>query len=129
MTLPPADITFLAERELAPVQQEEAGVLCLAFADWTLPRGYDRASADLLIRLMPGYPDVAPDMWWFAPELRLASGGAVEATGPIETYLGRQWQRWSRHFQGGQWRSGIDGLESYIALINGELRRCGAQAA
>ena len=33
------------------------------------------------------------------------------------------WQRWSRHFSHGQWRPGIDGLESYLALIRRDLER------
>ena len=81
------------------------------------PAGYDRAEADLLIRLPAGFPDVAPDMWWFAPAVKLPGGATVQATDLTETYLGQEWQRWSRHFQPGQWRSGLDGLESDLALI------------
>ena len=78
---------------------------------------------------MPGYPDVAPDMWWFDPGIRLADGTAVPATELVEVYVGRQWQRWSRHFQAGQWQSGIDGLESFFALIRVELARCAPAVA
>ena len=42
--------------------------------------GYDRPEADLLLRLSPGYPDVAPDMWWFDPPAKLANGGRPPAT-------------------------------------------------
>jgi hypothetical protein len=107
----------------------EGNVTCVVFPSWLLPAGYDRASSDLLVRLMPGYPDIAPDMWWFDPGIRLASGGVVPATELTELYLGRQWQRWSRHFQPGQWKSGVDGLESFLALIGGELLRCARVAA
>jgi E2/UBC family protein E len=62
-------------------------------------------------------------MWWFCPGIKLADGRAAQATEAIERHLGRDWQRWSRHFQAGQWRSGIDGLESYLALIRQELGR------
>jgi hypothetical protein len=62
-------------------------------------------------------------MWWFSPPLRFADGRVIPATESMETHLGRQWQRWSRHFNPGQWNSGIDGLESYIALIRRELQR------
>jgi hypothetical protein len=37
--------------------------------------------------------------------------------------VGRSWQRWSRHFAAGQWQSGIDGLESFLALVRRELER------
>jgi hypothetical protein len=81
----------------------------------------DRLSADLLIQLASGYPDIAPDMWWFDPAVRLADGRAIPATDVVESHLGRQWQRWSRHFQAGQWQPGRDGLESYLALIRRDL--------
>lgn len=96
---------------------------CVVLPDFRLPSGYDRGESDLLIRLGPGYPDTAPDMWWFDPAIRLADGRTIQATEVVESHLGRHWQRWSRHFSAGQWRSGLDGLESYIALIRGELDR------
>ncbi len=65
-----------------------------------------------------------PDMWWFSPAIRLADGRTVQATEVIERHLGKDWQRWSRHFNAGQWRSGIDSLESFLALIRRELERC-----
>jgi len=47
-----------------------------------------------------------------------------------EQYLGRSWQRWSRHFAAGQWQSGVDGLESYIALMRAEFETAaGVRAA
>ena len=98
-------------------------MVCLVITAFPLPHGYDRASADLLLRLHPGYPDVPPDMWWFDPAIRRIDGRAISATDLMERYLGRSWQRWSRHFLPGQWRSGIDGIESYVALIRRELER------
>jgi len=76
-----------------------------------------------LLRFSPGYPDVAPDMWWFDPPVRRRDGQPIPATEVIERYLGRSWQRWSRHFAAGQWRSGVDGLESFLALVRKELER------
>lgn len=117
MMLPDSDTDFLRERNYPHVINVESGMTCVVFPDWGLPTGYDNVSADLLIRLPAGYPDVAPDMWWFSPAIRLKDGRTVQATEVTEVYLGRQWQRWSRHLQPGQWKSGIDGLESYLALI------------
>lgn len=102
---------------------------CVVIKSWRLPVGYDRTESDLLVRLPAGFPDVAPDMWWLAPAVKLAGGAVVQATELTEVHVGREWQRWSRHFQPGQWRSGIDGLESYLALIQGELIRCAGSAA
>lgn len=124
MSLPSSDLTFLAERELPHNVVVDGGVTCVIFPGWELPAGYDRPASDLLLRLMPGYPDVPPDMWWFDPGVSLADGRIVPATESVELHLGRQWQRWSRHFTAGQWQSGIDGLESFLALVRGEVTRC-----
>jgi Prokaryotic E2 family E len=124
MSLPQSDITFLTERGLEYSVSAEANMTCVVFPGYTLPPGYDRSRSDLLLRLSPGFPDVPPDMWWFNPQVRLADGRVVPATEVTEHHLGRPWQRWSRHFNAGQWRSGIDSLESFLALIRRELERC-----
>jgi Prokaryotic E2 family E len=123
MQLPDVDQTFLSERSLVPTISVESSMLCVVFPQWRLPPGYALSEADLLLRLPAGYPDVPPDMWWFSPAIVLASGARPPATESMESYLGRVWQRWSRHFNGGQWKSGIDGLESFLALIRRELER------
>jgi hypothetical protein len=63
-------------------------------------------------------------MWWFDPVVRLSNGQVIQAADAMELHLGRTWQRWSRHFANGQWKSGVDCLESYVALIQRELSRC-----
>lgn len=124
MTLPQSDIAYLTERGVTHEIATEFGMLCVVMPRWPLPKGLDRDAADLLVRLSPGYPDVAPDMWWFSPAVHLANGADLPATNVVETYLGRQWQRWSRHFNNGQWQSGVDGLASFLALIRQDLQ-CG----
>jgi hypothetical protein len=124
MSLPQAEITCLAERGIEYSVSAESNMTCIVFPGYKLPAGYDRVTSDLLLRLQPGFPDVPPDMWWFSPAIRLANGGVVQATEVVERHLGKDWQRWSRHFNAGQWRSGIDSLESFLALIGKELERC-----
>ncbi len=123
MALPPTDSALLADRGISHSVALDGGMTCVVFPNWSVPPGFDRDTADLLVRLPNGYPDVPPDMWWFFPAVKLADGRVAQATEVIERHLGRDWQRWSRHFQPGQWRSGIDGLESYLALIRYELSR------
>lgn len=124
MGLPQADIAYLIERGIAHSITLEANMTCVLFPGYVVPPGYNHPKSNLLIRLNAGYPDVPPDMWWFDPPIRLSNGGAIQATEVIEQHLGRPWQRWSRHFKPGQWQSGIDSLESYLALIHKELERC-----
>lgn len=123
MTLPEADAAYLADRGIPHDVIVEGGATNIVFPNWPLPSGYAPASSDLLVRLQAGYPDVPPDMWWFDPGVRLADGRAIPATDARETHAGRTWQRWSRHLQPHQWKSGSDGLESYLALIRRELDR------
>jgi Prokaryotic E2 family E len=124
MSLPHTDVVSLTERGIEYSVSIEGNMTCLVLPGYKLPPGYNRATSDLLLRLQAGFPDVAPDMWWFCPAVRLADGRAVPATEVTERHLGKDWQRWSRHFNAGQWRSGIDSLESFLALIRKELERC-----
>ncbi len=122
--LPQSDMTCLAERGIEYKVEVEANMTCVVLPRYRLPPGYDPEQADLLLRLNPGFPDVQPDMWWFNPGVRLRDGRVIKATEVTEHHLGQTWQRWSRHFNAGQWQSGIDCLESYLALIRRELERC-----
>lgn len=123
MSLPELDIACLNERGIAYCIVVESDMTCVVMPQWPLPRGFDRDASDLLLRLSPGYPDVHPNMWWFDPPVHLADGQELPATSVVETYLGRTWQRWSRHFNRAQWQSGVDGLESFLALIRQDLER------
>ena len=123
MSLPEVDTAFLSEQGIEHKIVVESGMTCVVISQWLLPDGFDQTKADLLVRLRPGYPDVPPDMWWFDPPVRRADGKALPATNVTEHYLGRTWQRWSRHFNGAQWQSGVDCLESYLALIRQDLDR------
>lgn len=124
MSLPSSEATYLTERGFEHSIASEANMTCVVIRGYVLPPGYDQTQSDLLLRLSAGFPDVPPDMWWFSPAVRLRDGRAVPATEVIEHHLGRNWQRWSRHFNPGQWRSGTDSLESFFALIRKELERC-----
>jgi hypothetical protein len=119
--LPQNDLDCLAERAPDHSVSSDAGMICVVLPNYPLGPGYDRPTADLLLRLAPGYPDVAPDMWWFHPPVRRSDGAEIPATQAFEHHLGREWQRWSRHLNPGQWRSGIDSLESYLAIVRREL--------
>jgi hypothetical protein len=85
--------------------------------DFRLPAGrFNVPSADILIVLPPGYPDVAPDMFYLMPWLQLVSNGvfprATEAAFPFQ---GQSWQRWSRHEN--EWRPGIDGIWTMLKRV------------
>lgn len=119
--LPPYDQAFLDERHPGWSQVQEGGMLCVILPGFRLPPGLTTGVSDLLLRLSSGYPDIPPDMWWFEPFVCRVDGAAIDRTDSHEPYLGRVWQRWSRHLDPGHWRSGVDSLESYLSLVNSQL--------
>lgn len=127
--LRPDDEEQLDQLDLPYEVVSEGGMICVVIENWRLPPGYVPGTADLLLRLAPGFPDVPPDMWWFDPPVRLADGSFPIAAELIEQYLGRSWQRFSRHFTAGQWKPGQDSLASYLALIYQDLKRTAGSAA
>jgi hypothetical protein len=127
--LPAHDSVYLAERFPAHNVTITGGVICVVISAFALGAGFTEAAADLLLRLAPGYPDVPPDMWWFSPHVRRLDGRTIPATDAIQTFFNKPWQRWSRHLGPGQWRSGVDCLESYLAIVRRELDTAGAKAA
>ena len=119
--LPPIDQDYLRARAPGSTVSLDGGMICIMLPFFPLPAGFTVSSSNLLLRLSPGYPDVPPDMWWFEPAVRRIDGRVIPATELQEFYLGRTWQRWSRHLNPGQWRSGIDSIESFLALVRKEL--------
>lgn len=119
--LPPIDKEYLQARTPGYAVSLDGGMIAVVIPSFPLPKGFTAAAADLMLRLAPGYPDVPPDMWWFTPAIQRADGKVIAATESHEVHFGRTWQRWSRHLNPGQWRSGVDSLESYLALVRVEL--------
>ena len=94
-----------------------------------LPPGFTIGATDLLLRLSSGYPDIPPDMWWFEPFVSRIDHATIAQTDSHEHYLGRVWQRWSRHLDPGHWRSGVDSVESYLSLVKSQLILAGRSIA
>lgn len=127
MALPQPEIDFLDSRGQPYTVSEEASMTCVVFHSFALPSGFGVTSSDLLIRLSQGFPDVPPDMWWFSPAVNRLDGVTIPATEHVETHLGRSWQRWSRHLNAGQWQSGTDCLETFLAMIRREVQKFARQ--
>jgi hypothetical protein len=122
----PEDQTFLERMFPGATVAVEAGMTCVVMPEFLLPTGFTVEQADLLVCLNAGYPDVAPDMWWFSPAVLRADGVPIPATEATQHVVGREWQRWSRHFNGTGWLAGTDTLESYVALVRREVGKAAA---
>src|SRR5262245_55035919 len=134
--LPERDVDFLLEKGWpASITVTRVGAeIHVVFKDYTFPNGaYIPNSSDLLVRLIPPYPNENPDMFWTLTQVSLAKGGRPAQTevmqvpapsGHEQAYANVNWQRWSRHFNDkGLWRPGVDGLRTYMASIRLELER------
>jgi hypothetical protein len=121
--LPEDDTSYLQEAHPGFSVTVENSMTCVVIPNFGLPAGYTVEKSDLLLRLNSLYPDSVPDMWWFDPAVLLTSGQPILNADLVEAVLGRQWQRWSRHLEASQWRTGVDGVRTYIALIRTELAK------
>jgi len=127
---PPADYglgtTMLAAAgiaaERAVLHPEAGGWQFLVISDFELPKGFEPNRVDLLIKLPPGFPDAAPDMFWVSPVVRTASGNAPKATSN-EHLLGKNWQRFSWHLAAGAWKPGISELRDFLRCIHSRFLR------
>jgi hypothetical protein len=104
----------------------DGGMTNLVLKGFAVAPGLSAEKVDLLLRLPLGFPDAAPDMFWVSPSLKTDVGAQIPGTELLEPYVGRTWQRWSRHIAQ-QWRPGIDNLETYLAYVRRCLRLAGGR--
>lgn len=115
--LPEADREYFAAKGIVFEEFDKEGKKAVIVRRWPLPPGrFDAAAADVLIILPPGYPDVAPDMFYLFPWIRLMPAKTLPkaADQPLD-FDGQRWQRWSRHNT--EWRPGIDGMWTMMKRI------------
>lgn len=100
------------------VHADSTGWTTIVLAGYRLPDGLAPSTIELLIHLAPQFPDIPPDMFWAIPDVRLASTGAYPpAADQRQSFLGRDWQRFSRHLAPGAWQVGVDDLGTWLAAI------------
>ncbi|MDE0119102.1 MAG: multiubiquitin domain-containing protein [Bdellovibrionales bacterium] len=90
----------------------------LVILNYRLPEGYIPRKADLMIMIPDDYPTANIDMFYFSPDIRREDGVAIEALSS-ETHFGRNWQRWSRHYN---WQAGFDNIVRHISYVHNQLK-------
>jgi Prokaryotic E2 family E len=117
--IPQDDVEFLTEKgydyELAQVGNE----IHLVIHRFPFP-SYVPKEADILIRILSGYPQTAVDMFYTIPDVRLASGAFPQNCDQHPAIGAKTWQQWSRHLT---WRSGIDNLRTFLAAVVAEINK------
>jgi hypothetical protein len=106
----------------AVLHPEAGGWQFLVISGFELPQGFEPNRVDLLIKLPPGFPDAAPDMFWVYPAVRTPAGNAPKATSN-EHLLGKNWQRFSWHLAAGAWKPGISELRDFLRCIHSRFLR------
>jgi hypothetical protein len=128
---PPADygleaIALLADAglraDLASLYAEPGGWTFLVISDYALPLGFEPNRAELLVKLPPGFPDAAADMFWTCPAVKAPTGSLPRAT-CTERLLGKEWQRFSWHLSPGAWKPGISGLRDFLRCVSARFLR------
>jgi hypothetical protein len=119
--LPERDRQYLSDRGLNWEEVVDGVTKGIILQNFDLPVGrFNVPTANILIVLPGLYPDVAPDMFYLFPQLKLATSGALpRATEATIHFQERSWQRWSRH--NNEWRPGIDGIQTMLKRVENAL--------
>lgn len=127
---PPADYGLGAgllqeagvDPERAALHPQVGGWTFVVISNYELPAGFAPNRVDLLVKLPPGFPDAAPDMFWVRPEVRAPNGTVPKSTSP-EHLLGKSWQRFSWHLAPGAWKPGVSELRDFLRCIYSRFLR------
>ena len=116
----PQDETHLNRLGLRWETIIDGGRRWLVLRSYPLPPGYNCAATDIAIEVPISYPGAQLDMFYCRPHLARVGGGAIPQTEHVETLLGVQFQRWSRHRT---WDSTKDTVATHLTLVEESLRR------
>jgi hypothetical protein len=97
---------------------DDSGLLLLVIKAYPLPRGYNKTTTNLLLKIPLSYPNGKLDMFWTDSDLRLQESNGQAAT-TVENILGRQWLRFSWHPQ--KWNPAADNLFTFLEFVNRRL--------
>jgi len=119
--LPVADAAYLKKKGVAYEEAQDGSQKAIILRSYGLPAArFDAGQADILILLPGGYPDIAPDMFYLLPWIRLKGINRYPKAADVAfPFRGQNWQRWSRHNT--DWRPGIDGIWTMLKRIDAAL--------
>jgi len=118
--IPETDEQYLKDKQFDYELKQAGPEIHLILRGWPFPEAYTVRSADILVRIPPGYPMAQLDMFHTHPTVMLRSGAWPAACQQMEQHGERTWQRWSRHHA---WRSGIDNLKTFITAMALEIKK------
>ncbi len=85
----------------------------LIIEDFPIPKGFIARQTNLMLLVPIGYPGSPLDMFYFWRPLEKIDGSPISSLNS-ETHFGKQWQRWSRHYD---WTPGHDSVVQHIEFV------------
>jgi hypothetical protein len=95
----------------------------LILHQFAVPEAFNPSRCRLLIKLPPGYPLAAPDMFWLSPGIALSPAGGQPQATSMETISGEPWQRFSWHLPAGYWQPGKTTLRDFLRAVAARLNK------
>jgi Prokaryotic E2 family E len=101
------------------VEVEEAGdFVGVIIKGHPLPDGFSKATADVMIKVFPAYPNGKLDMFWTDADLVLSSGAVPHKAESIEDVLKRKLRCFSWHLNDNAWNPATASLLAYLDFID-----------
>ncbi len=125
-----SDYVKLSERNISYEESETNRFFI--FTHFVLPTGvYNVTECDVLVVIPQNYNQAGNDMFWTCPYLQRQNGVPIPAintpgAGDNRTCNGREYCRWSRHWNPGNpgvWRPGYDDIISIYRRIEWALNK------
>lgn len=95
----------------------------LLISDYPVPSGYHQTHCNLAIEVPQNYPTAELDMFYCDPPLTLLSGAQIAQTEHHQLIDGRNFQRWSRHRNHGEWSPQRDSVLSHMGLVEESIAK------
>lgn len=88
--------------------------------NFKIPGEYNVEEATVAFMVPSSYPTMEFDMMYFYPSLHRKDAQPIGALSH-QVIDGKNFQRWSRHRNAGEWRAGIDNLETHVLSVQNWL--------
>ncbi len=120
-----ADLKILQDRGFSYKIVEENPRIFIVFNDHPLPVGlYNMEKTDLLVFTTPYYPNAGFDMFWVDDRLLLKNNNIPQGAEAVESYLGRNWRRFSYHpYNIKPWNPSEDNVVTFMAYVEQRLKK------
>jgi hypothetical protein len=117
------DVQFLDGLNLDWEAVQEGNQRAVIFYGFPFREPFQPNEVVLKIKLPLDYSSgAALDMFFTNVQVTRADGKIIPALTQAQTFDGKSWWQWSRHYPGGtKWRAGVDNLGTHISFVKNIL--------